>query len=161
VLVNFIITHFTFILSFSEVFTRDDIKLMISLTDYISNLSSRVALEKQMLARSKEPRSIPVGQECLADEPGIKSFFNSLWDSPIQSNRVQLPASGFPADDPRSVEILYEAEKSLSSRVLDTESLSDLAVPSGELTCQMANYFTTQFQHLVPDSMFIYVELVL
>ena len=44
-----------------------------------------------------------------------------------------------------------------SSRVLDTESLSDLAVPSGELTCQMANYFTTQFQHLVPDSMFIYV----
>ena len=62
-LVNFIITHFTFILSFSEVFTRDDIKLMISLTDYISNLSSRVALEKQMLARSKEPRSIPVGNE--------------------------------------------------------------------------------------------------
>ena len=63
----------------------------------------RIAKAKQYLT----------GQECLADEPGIKSFFNSLWDSPIQSNRVQLPASGFPADDSRSVEILYEAEKSL------------------------------------------------
>ena len=66
-----------------------------------------------LVFRLAKAKQYLTGQECLADEPGIKSFFNSLWDSPIQSNRVQLPASGFPADDPRSVEILYEAEKSL------------------------------------------------
>ena len=46
---------------------------------------------------------------------------------------------------------------SCSSRVLDTESLSDLAVSSGELSSQMANYFIAKIQNLIPDSMFIYV----
>ena len=35
---------------------------MIDLTEFISSLSSRVALERKMLAKSKERGSIPVGK---------------------------------------------------------------------------------------------------
>ena len=44
----------------------DDIKVMIDLSKFISSLSSRVALEKKMLAKSKEQGSIPVGK-CILD----------------------------------------------------------------------------------------------
>ena len=39
---------------------------MISLSEYISNVSSKVDLEREMLARSKESGSIPVGKRTIS-----------------------------------------------------------------------------------------------
>ena len=49
-----------------EIFTAADVTLMISLSEYISNVSSKVDLEREMLARSKESGSIPVGKRTIS-----------------------------------------------------------------------------------------------
>ena len=40
---------------------------------------------------------------------------------------------------------------------LDTESMSELTVKTGELTVQMADFFVAKIQTHIPDSMFIHV----
>ena len=56
----------TFHFFLPEIFTAADVTLMISLSEYISNVSSKVDLEREMLARSKESGSIPVGKRTIS-----------------------------------------------------------------------------------------------
>ena len=50
-----------------EIFTAADVTLMISLSEYISKVSRKVSVEREMLARSKESGSIPVGKRSYYD----------------------------------------------------------------------------------------------
>ena len=44
-------------------FTASDVRLMISMSEFIAKVSSRVAREQEMLTKSKQPGSIPIGNE--------------------------------------------------------------------------------------------------
>ena len=44
-------------------FTASDVRLMISMSEFIAKVSSRVAREQEMLSKSKQPGSIPIGNE--------------------------------------------------------------------------------------------------
>ena len=74
-----------------------------------------------------------------------------------QFTQINLIGCDIIVNSPSTITFLLLNTSFFSTTTLDTESLSELAKKSGEVTSSMADFFITLIQDLVPDSMFIHL----
>ena len=142
----------------NETFTRRDITLMYDVVCYIERLKISIKMEREMRSHSETP---PAGLSDLARLESCQKICDVLWHSPVQSNRVDIVPSDHPSSEVRIQEDeanIYNAERYLSIRQLDSESLPELGRLDGEMTTQIADHFVNLIQADDPTNTFIHVD---
>ena len=97
-----------------ETFTRTDIILLYDVVGYIEGIKISVKMEKEMMNNGEAP---PAGLSDLGRLEACQGFYDYLWHSPIQSNRVDIVPSDHPSPEVRAQEDeqnIYKSEQYLN-----------------------------------------------
>ena len=141
-----------------EIFTRSDMTLLYGVLGFVEELKKSISLEKEMLENGENP---PAGLPDLGRLKSCQSFYDILWHSQVNFNRVDIIPSDVNSSKARIDEDsmnIYKSERALSIKQLDSESLPELARLNGEMTTQIADHFVNLIQADDPTNTFIHID---
>ena len=81
-----------------EIFTRSDLTLLFSVLGFVEELMRSISLEKEIMKNGENP---PAGLPDLGRLESCQSFYDLLWHSQVNFNRVNIIPSDVPSSKAR------------------------------------------------------------